>query len=211
MTCHICRTYFSVGRFCIGAAFLWPLVDWTTRSNRRAVFWATGNLAVCLVVHFARYNESQLRDDMNDDAGDGNADAGTRTIDFGRFSMEKWNLLDTLNKTRRNGLYAWNSSVNSRSTYNGIVTSDPFECGARLSTNAVTHSEHTLLLSQRCKLRQRLKQTHKRNDQCATKQHTYVYIWHVDVSMMNRGPLVGRMTVPGTRFSTSLNGANFFS
>lgn len=59
-----------------------------TRSNRRAVFWATGNLAVCFV-HFARYSESQLRDDINDEAGDENADAGVRTIAFGRFSMEK--------------------------------------------------------------------------------------------------------------------------
>lgn len=47
-------------------------------------------------MHFARYNESQLRDDIKDDSGDENADAGARTIDFGRFSMEKWNLLDTL-------------------------------------------------------------------------------------------------------------------
>lgn len=50
-------------------------------------------------MHFARYSESQLRDDINDDAGDENVDTGVRTIDFGRFSMEKWNLLDTLFQT----------------------------------------------------------------------------------------------------------------
>lgn len=33
----------------------------------------------------------------------------------------------------------------------------------------------------------------------------------VDVSIVNRGPLVGRTTVPGTKFRTSLNGASFFS